>query len=481
MKRFTASLCMLSLLLSGCSAAAQEMPTQPPALQSQTSPTQVPESAPLESTEETVAVKETTAPQISDADTQEQETAPAPEEPTQIPSESAPPQAVQPPAQNEPQAPAEKEPQAPAVNTPQQTPAQEGVPLENLFGETGIPGMPNPSKNDVLQLKQTAITIPLGGEGVIEYVYHGSGTLEWSSSSPTLLVKDQGTIIPSAEGEFFIYVTDGEYASAAYVTVTPMPEPVGDIYFEESEITMVERTSTMMEVKGDTFGDYVVYTSSDPSIVEASGSFFLAQRPGTAVITATHRGRQAQLTITVTMDPTVYRVDLCRNELTLCETDDSYQMTWYYTGSDALHWTTSDETVARVTEDGLVIPIAPGVCEIFLSDRCIGEGCTVTVTADPNKISATSMQVGHCSAPLYDGVVKSVGESMSFEVWTEPVGSECTIQITSSNPDVVSYYWETSQCVYLLFLSAGDATVTIQSSDGRFSESYAITVQAPLP
>ena len=484
---------LAAALLTGCSAQAVQMtaPMRTPGqLPHATLPT-----TPPSSVEDTVPVAFNTTPTVTRllyvpdayiekalADNAELLTVASmtkPQVPHRETTEAAPEQAPQ----QIPQTDASTETQKPSnQETPrQETPKQEAPKQEATGDFVPSPYLPKPTDNPVLRLPQKDIRFMLGKEVKVTAEYTGSKNLRWYTSSATLKMDIWGILTATKVGTYTLYVTDGVYAASTQVTVTPVPEPVGDIWFENPHITMMERTTTLAEVKGDTPGEYVTYVSSDPTIVEASGGFLMAQKPGTATITATHRGRKAVLTVTVTMDPQVERLILDQTELKLFDDDPTFQLTWYYSGRGTLRFKSSDPNVALVNQDGVVVPVGVGECEIFVSDNMRGQGCKVTVVENPDKVYAEKIVVEAVEGNIYDGMVLQVGDIVRFRAYAVPVECKNYVTVENDNWNVAWIDWRwVSEGVYLVSVCCnepGTTTLTVISEDGCASVSYRLTVE----
>lgn len=446
MKKQLCLILCLFILLSGCSSQPEKSAeTTPPSRMEETAPS-VPDTQPEETTE---ALDETLPPETDPPET-EPEMAPPETEPVETKPQ-------QKPTQTTPQ-------QKPTQTTPQQTP--------------DTPTVSQKPNNAVLQFKHRQQTIPLKEWSKLEFTYTGSGKPELYATSPGLVLEGDKAF-PRQEGRWTVYLTDGVYEDTMEVIVPSVSETLkGDIYFEQPAITLAEGENTLLSVKGDIRGEYVSYTSSNPGVATVSGGFLLAAGPGTATITAKHYHRIATMTVTVTPDPSIVRIDV-PDTLTVY-VRHSAQLEVSYNGTQTLAYDSDDETVAGVTADGTVYGVSPGTCEIFVSDRSIGEGCIVTVLPDPNWKPTAEIKTANFTAPLYDGVVMEVGDVMSFQAWNVPDESYGLILVDIGDYNSLSVDWtQDSNDVYTIYLVCNDpctTTLTLTSEDGNASLSYTITV-----
>ena len=450
--------CLVVLLLTGCAPSAapetgvttvQTISTQPPVQQTTE-----------EITAETAA-EETLPEQIENTFSQYEEVTQQ-QKPTEIPEETK-------PAENEPAetAPAE---QSPATTKPPTGSDTTGTFQSWIVDET------------VIRFHQDEITIPVRGVNAVGYTYRGTGKVIWLAYGG-VKVDSSGKITALEEGVHTVCVSDGVYAAVLKVIVPEQEKPKGDIWFEQSTLTIQQGDSKLVSVKGDLTGGYVTYTSSNPSVVTMSGEFLLAVWEGTAVITASHGGRTATMTVTVTRHPDTIYLDMSPLSLTLKVGEIFNGMEWDYNGKGKLRWSSSDSSVARVDAYGNIEGVSEGTCTIWLADEMRAEGCKVTVVPNPDVPYATAMKTGNFSQPLYDGVVKYVGEQMTFDAWVVPEKAKPAISVSSSNRDVVGYWteWaseaEDSNRIHLIFSAPGTAKITLCSVDGKVTKTFQIIVE----
>ena len=161
---------------------------------------------------------------------------------------------------------------------------------------------------------------------------------------------------------------------------TPPTSTTGKIRFPSASITIKEQNLKLVEVLGNTSDEFVVYTSSNPKVAEMSGGLLLARSEGTAVITATYKGQTATMTVTVTRDPNIQRLIFWEKEVRVSDWGSGTKLSYYYWYSGTLTWSSSDISIATVTQDGVVNGRKPGQCIITVTDGVNSDTCIVTVT-----------------------------------------------------------------------------------------------------
>ena len=152
----------------------------------------------------------------------------------------------------------------------------------------------------------------------------------------------------------------------------------------------------------------ITWTTSDESVATVKDGKITAVGAGTATVTATTaNGLTATVRVTV-KDPVVEvtEIILDKDELTL-ETGTTETLTATVTPDNAtdktVTWTTSDEKVATVDENGKVTAVSVGTATITATTTGKTATCTVTVT-DPI-ITIASTQLSQTDY-TYDGTAK---------------------------------------------------------------------------
>jgi hypothetical protein len=169
------------------------------------------------------------------------------------------------------------------------------------------------------------------------------------------------------------------------VTVSAPPESVL-VVGESMQLTAVVRSTAGESLTGQT----IVWTSSDPSIAEVGASGLVTARsPGPVTITARTGGQAGELSLTVRPVP-VASVLLSPDSVTL---QVGEARTLVATVRDAagnvllgrtVEWSSGNEAIARVSQDGSVTALAPGPVVITAQSEDRSGTAQVTVLGSPS-------------------------------------------------------------------------------------------------
>ena len=209
-------------------------------------------------------------------------------------------------------------------------------------------------------------------------------TVTWSSSDDTIVTVDsEGNIQALALGEAVITAACGEKSATCKVTVNPILAE--SIALDRTELVLTigatdKLTATVLPE--DVTDKTVTWTSSDESIVTVDEEGNIqALALGEATITAACGEKSA--TCKVTVNPILAEsIALDRTELvlTIGATDKLTATVLPEDVTDkTVTWTSSDESIATVDEDGNVTAIAEGEAVITATCGEVSASCNVTV------------------------------------------------------------------------------------------------------
>lgn len=258
------------------------------------------------------------------------------------------------------------------------------------------------------------------------------------------------------------------------------------LQLDKTELELMERSKDTLIatiLPNDLKSLSVLWTSSADSIATVDDfGVVTGIKVGTAVITATTFGKpfsaECQITVTERPIPVEYlELDVESSILTSYEGKwETLQLNAIINPKDAnvgVVWTSSDEGVATVTEDGFVQPIAQGVAII----RCVAsnneslrDSCQVRVVRENGVISAEILEVGSVLS-LIEGEVRT----LSAEIL--PVNAEDkTVTWTSSASSVLAVENTNQATAQITALKEGMAMVILRSNDGGFTDTCRVSV-----
>lgn len=245
-------------------------------------------------------------------------------------------------------------------------------------------------------------TMERGSTGVAtpEYVYSGATPeqakidelvdklgLTWSSSDPSIVMVDvDGNLVAVSAGtaEVALSSEDGKLSASGVVKVVVSPT---GLTMPET-LTLTEggepQSVTALVEPADTTDYTVTYTSSDDSIatVDAAGNVTTVAA-GEADVTAEIAGNGLMATCHVVVTPAVEALYLSDDAVTLGTGDDA-TLTLYAEPEEAdvsaAVWTSSDESIATVDEEGTVTAVAEGEATVTATLGGMQAACEVTVS-----------------------------------------------------------------------------------------------------
>ena len=205
----------------------------------------------------------------------------------------------------------------------------------------------------------------------------------WTSSAPSVATVRGGVVTAIAPGTARITVKAGNFSAVCEITVNV---PYG-VSLDKASLALyvgssAELVATVNVAEGD--DDAVTWTSSAPSVATVENGVVKAVAPGTATITAEAAGTTATCTVTVSKRPVaVSGIKLDKPKVTLKQ-GAKFALTATVEPADATNksvtWTTSDEAVAKVNEEGVVTAVAEGTATITATAGEYSAKCRVTVT-----------------------------------------------------------------------------------------------------
>lgn len=217
--------------------------------------------------------------------------------------------------------------------------------------------------------------------------------LTWTSSDASVAVVDKnGTVTAVGAGSADITVSAKGISATCTVTVKA---PAQSIQISESTVSLQEDETyqpTATVDPADTT-DEITWSSSDSSIasVDTTGRV-TAKKAGTATITVAAGQQSADCVVTVTAkEIKAESISLNKTSMTLTK-GNSEKLTANITPvntTSTVSWSSSDTSVATVTNDGVVTATGAGKTDITVAADGVSATCTVTVKVETKAVALT--------------------------------------------------------------------------------------------
>ena len=224
-------------------------------------------------------------------------------------------------------------------------------------------------------------------------------SIEWSSSDNTVAtVDDNGLVTALIPGTATITVTSANGLKAScLLTVKAKPIVEQSITLNHQEATVEEGASIKLDatiLPDDTTDKSVIWSSSDNTVATVDDNGLVtALIPGAATITATSANElKASCKVTVKAKPIVEQSITLNHKEATVEEGSSIKLEAtilpYDTTDKSVTWSSSDNTIATVDQNGSVTAIAVGTATITAtSANGLKASCLLTVKAKQSEIN----------------------------------------------------------------------------------------------
>ena len=278
-------------------------------------------------------------------------------------------------------------------------------------------------------------------------------TVTWTSSNEKVLTVYDGTVTAVKAGTATVTATAGDKSATCEVQVSAKV-PVSEVVLDIKKLTIeVGQTETLTAtVLPDNATDKTVrWTSSDDDIATVRGGQVTGVGEGTATITATAGEKSANCLVTVKF-VAVDAIELNMTELTLNpDESENLQATVYpENASDkTVTWSSSDASVAKVTDYGRVTAIKTGTAVITAQAGDAKATCTVkvnnnnylTITNEGKSSGQVRIKAGNVNAPSISLVYSNdngrtwneTGEVKATETIEIPIPTNGTVRLYGDN------------------------------------------------
>lgn len=258
---------------------------------------------------------------------------------------------------------------------------------------------------------------------------------------------------------------------------------VTEVRLDKSATTLVEGDTeelmaTVMPENATDKG--IEWKSSDESVATVSQTGLVtALKEGSSAITVITNDGGFKATCDVTVNKKVIAVTsvvLGNTELTLVEGEEeklAVAVTPENATDKSVVWESGNESVATVSQEGLVTAVGEGKATITVKTNDGGFSASCEVTVKKKVIAVTGVKLSAASMTLREG------DKGTLTATVEPANAtNKNVEWWTSDLDVVSVTSTTGGSNgYVEARGAGKATVTVKTEDGEFSASCEITVE----
>ena len=281
-----------------------------------------------------------------------------------------------------------------------------------------------------IALDKTQTTISKGSTDTLKVTFNPENTtddttVEWKSADEKIAIVENGIVTPIGKGTTTITAKVGDKEATCEVTVII---PLESISLSKAATTIIKNQTEKLEVKYNpedaTVEDKVEWTSLDTNIATVVDGIVTGRKTGTVTILAKVDGKVANC------DVTVKEIELEALKLGLTETEikvgQSLKMNLEYIPENTtidkdVEWTSSNESIAKVDNEGIVTAIKPGDAVITATVAGKSVSCVVTVP----EVHLKDAYI------VYELVEVSVGEMIQMYISTEPEITEVTDDINT--------------------------------------------------
>ena len=293
-----------------------------------------------------------------------------------------------------------------------------------------------------ITLNPTSLTLTEGQTGVLTATVtpgNSTDTVTWTSDNTAVATVDaNGTVTAVAPGTATITATAGTVSASCTVTVKPATVDVTGVTLDRDALTLaVDGTAqlTATVTPSDATDQTVIWSSSDTNVatVDENG-VVTAVGVGSATITVTTTEGSYTDTCAVTVTQPVTGVTLDRDELSLT-VGRTETLTATVTPDNAsdktVTWSSSDETVATVDENGVVTAVGVGSATITVTttDGDHTATCAVTVSRPYTPPVGPSQPDGPStgSSDGWQDIQEEIGQAQDGETITIDMDGETQV------------------------------------------------------
>lgn len=325
--------------------------------------------------------------------------------------------------------------------------------------------------DESIELSATTMTVELGEVNSLQATVlpknASDKTVIWKSSNENVvIVNEYGDVTGVGGGTAVVSATSASgFVATCKITVVV---PDTKIAFSKSSMTMpigVTSSLSVVFTPSNTTNKTLVWKSSNEDVAVVSDKGVVtAVSAGTTIVTATSASGNTTSCIVNVKSTPIYdnSISLDKENATL-EVAETMTLTVSFdpvnVTDQTIVWTSSDESIATVSETGIVTAVSAGTVEIIAMST-IGNTATCNVTVKSTDVVDTRIELSQDKLRLEEG------ESDTLSVTFVPSNTtDQSLTWSSSNTDVVIV----SNTGVVTAIKEGFATINVTSASGNTS------------
>lgn len=292
--------------------------------------------------------------------------------------------------------------------------------------------------------------------------------VRWKSSASDVASVEEGDVVAVAPGTAVITAISDDLGCTATCVVTVLTKTIKSISLDKDKLELYELEKATLTATVTPEGispEFVIWGSSDETVATVTDGIVLALRRGEATITAKNAGGDVSSSCTLTVICAVQDVNLSEHGVSL-KIGETFQLdaTVYpdRANDKSLEWSSSDASVATVSDKGLVEAIAPGKATIGVKtvDGGFTDTCDIVVMGGI-KLQPEELKL-------------VVGEESDILASFSPEGvNSLVVNWSSTKPDVASV----DDKGHVVALNAGEAIICATTAIGGFHAFCPVSVR----
>ena len=324
-------------------------------------------------------------------------------------------------------------------------------------------------------LDKTSLSLVEGDEATLTATVRPDNatdkTITWSSSAPTVAKVENGKVVAVMGGSATITAKAGDKSATCSVTVQQKVIAVTSISLNITSLSLTKGQSETLvaTIEPDNATDKTVtWTTTNSSVVTVKNGQVTAKGGGFATILAKAGDKEASCSVTVSVP--VSSITLDKEEISIVE-GETTQLTVTIYPSDAtdsnISWTSTNTSIATVSQDGLVVAIKEGESMIAATVGGKTAQCKVFVSKKPTPVEEITLNTTKLELKK--------GQSVTLVATVSPPdATDKTVTWTTTNSSVATV----DQSGKVTAIKSG--TAVIMAKAGNETAGCEVSVSTPV-